>query len=525
MVRYHKAAKSTLVITILTIIAGVLGFFQQTITAYIFGASQAVDAFVAARTIPDIFTKLLQVGILSIIFVPIFVKYIHKKQEKRAWDIAINLFNIFTTFFLLIVVLGMLFTPWLVKIVVPGFDQATQQLTIHLAWILFPGIVFNILTILGTSILHAFKKFTTPTLIKLFLPVTISLLLLVIRDRFGIYILSFGFLLVALLEFCVIFAALYKQGLRYKFSFRWRDPVIKKMIVLVYPFLFATILAEASTVVNRALASGLSEGSLSALFYAERIMKFVSQILLFAIPVVSFPTFAEKIVQGNLRDLGRAMSLTIRVILFMIIPVSIGLVILRMPTVKLLFERGQFDVHDTQATAFALGFFMLGVFATGITNILANVFYGLEKTKVLVKITMVVITLNIILNFILVRYLAHGGLALATSLTNIFSLTLHAMILKRFLPGVRAVLWQKYFLRLLLPSLIMGLFTFFTFQILYAYFPTRTLSAQIFNLALIILSSAGIYLLFAYLLRLKEMNLVLTFIRSRFKKIHASRTS
>ena len=98
MPRYQKAAQSTLAITILTIIAGILGFFQQTITAYVFGAGSAVDAFVAARTVPDIFTKILQVGILSIVFVPIFVKYLHRQQEKKAWAIANNLFNIITTF-------------------------------------------------------------------------------------------------------------------------------------------------------------------------------------------------------------------------------------------------------------------------------------------------------------------------------------------------------------------------------------------------------------------------------------------
>ncbi len=525
MPRYAQAAKSTLVITILTIIAGFLGFFQQTITAYVFGAGWDVDAFVAARTVPDIFTKILQVGILSIVFVPIFVKYLQKKEEKKAWDIAINLFNIITTFFIIVVIIGMLLTPLVVKILVPGFDATTRKLTVYLAWILLPGIIFNILTILGTSILHAFKKFTVPALIKLILPIIISILLFIFRDRFGVYLLSVGFLGVAILEFLVIFAALYKQGLRYKPFFHWQDPMIKKILLLVYPFIFATILAETSTVVNRALASGLSEGSLSALYYAERVMKFVSQIFLFAIPVVSFPTFAEKIAKREFLKLRQAVSLTLRIILFMIVPASVGVIILRFPIVELLFQRGEFDVRDTQATAFALGFFMIGVFATGITNILANVFYGLEKTKILVKITLVVITLNIILNFILVRYLAHGGLALATSLTNILSLVFHAFVLGRYLPKMRAVLVQKYFLRLLLPSLLMGCFTYFAFHLISAFWPAQTLFQQVLNLVILVVTSTGIYLLLAYLLKLREMHLALDFVRAKLNKIYAQRNS
>jgi len=516
--RYQKAVKSTLTITILAIIAGILGFFQQMAIAYVFGAGETVDAFVAARTVPDIFTKILQVGILSIIFVPIFVKCLHQKEEKKAWDIAVNLFNIITTFFICAVALGMALTPWIVKVMVPGFDLATKQLTVKLALILFPAIIFNILTILGTSILHAFKKFTMPALIKLILPLTIILSLLIFGRRFGIYILSFAFLLVAILEFLTIFSALYKQGLRYKFSFRWRDPMIKKMIILVYPFIFSTILAQTSTVVNRMLASTLSAGSLSALYYAERVMKFVSQIFLFAIPIVSFPTFAEKIARGEYKELVRAVRLVIRVILFMIIPTSIGIIILRLPIVKILFQRGEFDLKDTQATAFALLFFMFGLFATGITNVLANIFYGLEKTKILVKITIVVITLNIGLNFLLVRYLNHGGLALATSLTNIFSLVIHGIILSKYLPMLKSVLFDKYYLKILIPSIVMGLFVFFSQSLIYFYLPNTQITNQVINLALIIIPSILIYLVSAYLIKLEETELVLNTIRSKIRK-------
>jgi len=401
---------------------------------------------------------------------------------------------------------------------VPGFDSATKALTVKLALILFPAIIFNILTILGTSILHAFKKFTIPAAIKLILPLTIILALLVFRERIGIYILSFAFLLVAILEFLVIFSALYKQGLRYKFSFKWRDPMIKKMIILVYPFIFATILAQASTVVNRMLASTLSSGSLSALYYAERVMKFISQIFLFAIPIVSFPTFAEKIAKGEYKELARTVRLVIRIILFMIIPASLGLIILRLPVVQFLFQRGEFNAADAQATAFALLFFMFGLFATGITTVLANVFYGLERTKVLVKITLVVITLNIGLNFLLVRYLNHGGLALATSLTNIFSLMIHGIILSKYLPSLKPALLDKYYLKILIPSAIMGLFAFFSQRLIYFYLPNTKFANQAFNLAIIIIPSALIYLLSAYLIKLEETKLIISTIRSKVKK-------
>ncbi|PIU01665.1 murein biosynthesis integral membrane protein MurJ [bacterium (Candidatus Torokbacteria) CG09_land_8_20_14_0_10_42_11] len=515
--RYHQAAKSTFVITAVTLIAGVLGFAQQTLTAYIFGAGQAVDAFVASRTIPDIFTKILQVGILSIVFVPIFVKYIESKEEEKAWRIAVNLFNIISVFFIALIALGMIFTPLFVKIIVPGFDSATQRLTVNLTLILFPAILFNILTILGTSILHAFKKFNLPALIKLILPLIIIIGLLIFRQKIGIYILSFAFLATAILEFLVIFQALYKQGLRYSFSFHFRDPVICKMIVLVSPFIFSTILAQASTVTNRMLASELTSGSLSALYYAERIIKLVSQVFLFAIPIVAFPTFAAKIAKKNYKALFHAVSLTIRLILFVIIPVSIGLILMRLPLVQIIFQRGEFSFSDSQATAYALFFFSLGLFATGITNILANVFYSLEKTKILVKIAVVVIIFNIILNFILVRYLSHGGLALATSLTNILSLVFHAYFLGRLLPRIRTVLWQKYYLKIIFASFPMGIFVYLASRVVYTNIAAENLFGQIFAFSLVVIPSIAIYLAFAYLLKLKELKLITDILRHKLK--------
>ncbi|MDD5627236.1 MAG: murein biosynthesis integral membrane protein MurJ [Patescibacteria group bacterium] len=516
--RYHQAAKSTLIITFVTLVAGVLGFAQQTLTAYVFGAGKEIDAFVAARTIPDIFTKILQVGILSIVFVPIFVKYIHRNKEKEAWKIAVNLFNIISTVFVILIVLGMILTPLIVKILVPGFDSLTQKLTTNLTLILFPAILFNILTILGTSILYAFKKFTIPALIKLILPLVVISALLVFRQKLDVYILSWAFLATAVLEFLVIFQALYKQGFRYSLSFNWRDPIIRKIIILVSPFIISTILAQASTVTNRMLASELTSGSLSALYYAERIMKLVSQIFLFAIPIVSFPVFAEKIARGERQELLKAISLTIRMILFAIIPVSIGLVILRLPLTQIIFQRGEFTFQDTEATAYALLFFTLGLFATGITNILANVFYSLEKTKILVKITILVITFNIALNFLLVRPLAHGGLALATSLTNILSLLLHSYFLTRYLPQIKSVLWDKYYLKILLPSLLMGIFLFLSKPLIYSHIDRSRLWDQSLALLAVVIPSVFLYFLCAYLVKLKEMKLILELVRAKINQ-------
>ncbi len=516
--RYHQAAKSTLVITIFTLIAGILGFIQQTFTAYIFGAGKEIDAFVAARTIPDIFTKILQIGILSIVFVPIFVKYIHQNEEKKAWEIAVNLFNIISTIFVILIVLGMILTPSIVKILVPGFDSVTQKLTANLTLILFPAILFNILTILGTSILYAFKKFTIPSLVKLILPIAVILALIIFRQSLGVYILSWAFLVTAVLEFLVTFQALYKQGLRYSLSFRWRDPVIRKIIVLVSPFILSTILAQASTVTNRMLASELSSGSLSALYYAERIIKLVTQVFLFAIPVVSFPTFAAKVAKGEGRELLKAISLTIRMILFIIIPISVGLIILRLPLVQIIFQRGEFTFQDSEMTAYALLFFTFGLFATGITNILANVFYSLEKTKILVQITIIVIIFNIILNFVLVRPLAQGGLALATSLTNILSLFLHSYFLSRHLPRIKVVLWNKYYLKIFLPSLLMGIFLFLLKPIVYSHINQSRLLDQSLAFLAVFIPSIFIYLLSSHLLKLKEMKLILELVQAKISQ-------
>ena len=239
--RYQQAVRSTLFISLITAIASFLGFAQQSLMASVFGAGREVDAFVASQTIPDIFTKILQGGILSIVFVPIFVKLIYRRQIKKAWQITANLINIICLIFLVVIILGIILTPYLVKLVVPGFEASGQDLTIKLTRLLFPTVLFNLLTVLGISTLHAFRKFNLSALIKLILPITIIPLLLIFKNSLGIELLAWGNLIVSILQVILIGQAMVGLGFKFKLKLNLKDPILIKMLALVSPFIFATV--------------------------------------------------------------------------------------------------------------------------------------------------------------------------------------------------------------------------------------------------------------------------------------------
>lgn len=507
------------IISFLTVVSSILGFFMSSLTAKFFGASADMDAYVAAQTIPDIFLKILQGGILSIVFVPIFVKFLAKKEEKKAWQVTANLLNIMTVFFGGIIFLGVLLTPFLVRLVVPGFSAETKQLTIMLSRVFFPTMLLNMLSVLAISVLNAYKKFSLPAILRLLLPTILIILLFIFKNHFGIAVLAWGTLAATFLQYLVLYIALVKKGLPMKIFFNWRDPILRKLIILIYPFIFATVISQLGSIVDKILASHLLEGSISALFFSNKIIRFVYGTLLTAIPLVSFPSFAEYIAKKDWKSLQKGLVMVFRLISFVILPAMFGLIILRKPIVELLFQRGEFTITDSLMTARALYFYTFGLFATGVTSVLGNLYYVLEKTKTLVKISVIVIIANIILNLLLVGPLQHAGLALATSLVQILSLVLHFWLLLKWIPHLKKTLLDKYILKIFVASAIMGIFTFLFWRILSKIFFAQSLPVQSLKMFLVLSFSVMIYWIISELLEIKEGKEIKSFVGSKAGKL------
>jgi putative peptidoglycan lipid II flippase len=256
--------------------------------------------------------------------------------------------------------------------------------------------------------------------------------------------------------------------------------------------------------IDRILASTLSEGSLAALNFANKLMFLPFNLFVVAVNTAVFPSLSALAAKEDHKELGNTMIFGLNLIGLFTIPAAVGLFVLSWPIVRVLFERGAFDANSTEMTAFALQFFVLGLFAQGAYNVINRTYYALQDTRTPVKISIIVVVLNLIFSLILIRYLQHGGLALANSLAAIINMVLGYWLLRGRLPELPE---KKLFLNLgkiIAAALLMGVGVYFLDGFLEARLDLSYLKAQLVHLGLCMGAGLAIYLALVILLRVEE---------------------
>ncbi len=498
-------AQATIILIIGTVLSRILGFVRDMVIAHQFGAAAETDAFLIAFIIPGVFAGMVA-SALTVAFIPVFTEYRLKQGEEDAWRIASTLINVSVGVLILGVIFTLVTAPVIVRLLGPGLAEETREMAIHLAKVMSPAIIFMGLIGLSTAILNSYKHFTFPAFAGLLYNIGIIGGALFLGGRFGITGLAIGVVIGALGHLLVQSIILVKKKGYYTPSLNLNHPGVKKIAWLFLPFLVGSAAGQLNLMVDRILASGLVEGSISALNFGTHVMELPLGIFGVAIGVAVYPTLSQQVAEGRLDQLRNTFSQGIRVLWFVIIPASVGLIVLREPIIRLLFERGAFDAMATSMTATALLFYSLGLFAKAGIMMLARIYYSMQDVKTQVKVSVLVVALNIALNLILVRYMALGGLALASSIAASVGFLLLIYYLRKklgYLDGQRIV---RSVAKIIFASLVMGVVFWTGLNLSERFFADAIpLKYQILQVGGLVLIGLLTYFVMAVVLRMEEL--------------------
>ncbi|MDJ0780798.1 MAG: murein biosynthesis integral membrane protein MurJ [Desulfosarcinaceae bacterium] len=430
--------RATGVVAAATLLSRVFGYVRDMVMAYFFGAGLAADAFIAAFRIPNLLRRLFGEGSLSIAFVPVFSETLARKGRQEAYALAGAAMGLLSVVVVAVAVLGVIASPLIIRMVAPGFvaEPAKMALTILLTRIMFPYICFVALVALCMGILNVLGHFAAPALA----PVLLNLAMITsifcaawISPDLEVRVigLSLGVLVGGLLQLLLQVPPMVAKGLRFWRVLRLYHPALKRVGRLMLPTVFGAAVYQINILVGTLLASLLPAGSVAYLYYADRLVQFPLGIFAIALSTAVLPSLSRQAAEEDLWGLTDTFRHALQLVLFITLPAMVGLILLREPIVALLFQRGDFDPNTTRLTAVALLYYGVGLWAFAAVRILVSTFYALQDTRTPVLTATIAIAANIVLGVLLMRPLAHGGLALATALASMLNLLLLIRALRR----------------------------------------------------------------------------------------------
>lgn len=512
------------IIMITMVFSRILGFVRDIIIYVQFGQNSYTDAYNAAFSIPDFLYMLLVGGALSSAFIPVFSSYIAKNQEEEGWQVVSIVFNWIMCFLVIGVTLGIIFTPTLVNILVPGFDEATLNLTVILTRIMFIQVIFMSLSGISTGILHSHKIFVPSAVGSLIYNVGIILGGVVLAapieaafPGFGIAGFSIGVVLGALLNFLIQLPALLRIGMKYTFSFDYKHPGVKTLIALIVPVFFGLAVSEINLFVNQNLASQLGEGMVAALKSAQRLMQLPISIFGISVAVAFFPTMTGYAAQNDMPAFKNSVMMSLRSVIFITIPAAFGLAALREPIIRFMFEfsTGAFTSESTENTAYALLFYTFGIFAYSGIHVLSRAFYSLQDTRTPVMAAVFSLFVNIALSLLLIDVLYQGGLALAYSMAGIYNLVILLILLQRKIGHIGLKDLGISTLKMIGASLAMALVVNMIVVLFEAYLPMDSKIWQSIELIVTIGIAAVIYAIITLTLKMPEAETVMNIFKRK----------
>ncbi|HSI66961.1 MAG TPA: murein biosynthesis integral membrane protein MurJ [Planococcus sp. (in: firmicutes)] len=503
--------KAVILIMVLTIFSKFIGFFRDVTLSYFYGASGISDAYLISLVIPTVIFGFVATGI-STGYIPMFSRIEAKHGEERSKSYTNNLINILIVFCTFIVLLGLIFTEFLVRIFASGFEGETLQLAVTFTRISIVGIYFTMIIRILSGYLNLKKYYVIPTLIGL--PLNIVLILaIVLSARYDfVLLLAIGNVVAVVVQFLILLYFSFKKGFAYRFVFDIKDEYIRNMVILAIPVILGSSVNQLNKLVDRTLASQIIEGGISALNYANTLNLFVQGVFVVSISTVMYPLISKMASQGNITGLKRSLSQSIVGINLLVVPATIGSLFFATPIVELLFGRGAFDSQAVALTSSAFFFYSIGMVGYGLREVLSRAFYSLQDTKTPMINGAIAMALNIVLNLILSRYLGIGGLALATSIAALFGTALLFYSLRKKIGPLDTKGIASSFAKILTASLVMGA----TAKLFYNY--ALPVAGSSSSLIAAVALAVVIYALLVYAMKLEDMEAIIKGIKDKLKR-------
>ena len=429
-----KTAKTVGIMAVIIFLAKFMGLIRETFVANIYGRGYESDVLNTATQIPLLFFDMtLGVAILST-FVPIFNKYLENDGKKRALDFASAFITVVTFVAIIASAVGILFSKQIVSVMVPGFDAAKILETAHLLKILFPAIVFTAVAYIAVGILQSFGEFNIPSLISFVSNLIMILYLLIFGNRFGLEGVIISMLIAWAMQLVIQLPSLKKKGFYYKFNLNFKDEGIKEAAVLALPVLVSSWVQPLCTVINMAFGSGLGDGAVSGLNWANKIYIIMVGVFAYAVTNFIFPKLSRLGARDGDEDFAKTARVSLGWIIFIIAFVASLFIALSEPIIKVVFESGEFDSSDTALTSTALFYYSFGMVGYAVCEVLNKSFYALRDGKTPMYSSVFGIAVNFVSAFIFVSLfkMGVGGLALASAVSSLsIAAVLLIMINKR----------------------------------------------------------------------------------------------
>ncbi|HQW21040.1 MAG TPA: murein biosynthesis integral membrane protein MurJ [Rhodocyclaceae bacterium] len=482
----------------MTLLSRILGFVRDSVIAHIFGASMANDAFVVAFRLPNLLRRLFAEGAFSQAFVPILAEYKNRQGVDEAKRLTDHVATLLALTLLAVTLLGVVLTPLLIYLTAPGFaaDAEKFELTVSLTRLTFPYILFMSLVALSAGILNTWSRFALPAFTPVLLNISFIGMALLAAPYFDppVLALAWAVLLGGILQLAIQLPALAKIGMLPRFSFSLRDPGVNRILKLMAPAVLGVSVAQISLLINTIFASFLPSGSVSWLYYADRLMEFPAGLLGAALGTILLPSLSKCHADGRPEEFSALLDWGLRLTLLLTLPATLALALLGVPLIATLFEHGAFSAADVMQTRSALLAYCLGLAGMILVKVLAPGFYARQNIRTPVKIALLTLTVTQLLNlvFIFGLHLNHAGLALSIGLASCVNATLLYRGLRSngtYLPQAG---WSIFLGKLGAAMLVMGIVLWFGIGEEGAWLH-KAMSQKIMHLAALVVSGALTY--------------------------------
>ncbi|MFK5947986.1 MAG: murein biosynthesis integral membrane protein MurJ [Methylococcales bacterium] len=456
--------KSTAIVSSMTMISRILGFIRDMLFARIFGIDSGTDAFFVAFKIPNFLRRLFAEGAFSQAFVPVLSDYKEQgsKQalklfiDRTAGSLAVVLF--------IVTVIGIIAAPILITLFAPGFSSEGKQhdLAVQMLRITFPYLFFISSVAFAGGILNTHAKFAIPAFTPVFLNICMiaaAVWLSPLMDQ-PVVALAWGVFVAGMVQLLFQFPALYKLGLLPKLTLGFKDSGVKRILKLMLPAIFGVSVTQINLLLDTLIASFLTAGSISWLYYSDRLVEFPLGIFGIALATVILPSLSKSHSADNPIEFSKSLDWALRLVLLIGIPSSIGLLILAEPMLSTLFQYDAFSENDVHLAGKSLMAYSVGLLGFILVKVLVPGFTSRKDMKTPVRFGIYAMVANMGMNIALVFPLAHAGLALATSLSAFFnaSLLLFALLKdKVYKPGKN---WFNFMVKIIVANEIMALFLY-----------------------------------------------------------------
>lgn len=407
----------------LTAVSRILGFIRDMIMAWLLGAGLLADAFVVANRIPNLLRRFMAEGAVSVAFVPVFSEVKEREGIERAYLMAQQIMTLMFYSLVVVVIIGEIAAPALVAVMAPGFLQSgVFDITVHLTRIMFPYILLIGVSVLFMGILNSLGHFAAPAaapiLMNLFM-IGVPLLCYVAYPLFSspADALAWGVITGGIAQILIQIPPLLKRRVPLRFTADFNSPRVRQVIRLLGVAAIGASIYQINVLIGTLLASLLPQGSVSYLYYANRIMELPLGVFAFAVGNVMLPAMSSASARFDTERFSFLMGRGLMAVLLFTIPATVGALILARPIFAVLFLRGAFTYSDAVASASALQMYALSLWAVGYTRIQTQALYAMQKAKAVVNISWMSLVVNLIFCLILMRFMNHAGIALAGSIS------------------------------------------------------------------------------------------------------------